>query len=130
MKLSHALFAASICVALTSALGCSDGSSSTTAGTGGTATEGGKAVSSLAIEPKAVTLSKGATKQYKATASYADGSTKDVTDNTDTVWNTSDPAKATVSKTGLVTAIDAAASVTISAEFKGQKAEDTLIISP
>lgn len=128
MKLSHALFAASICVALTSALGCSDTSSGTTSS--GSQTDDGKAVSSLAIAPKAVTLSKGATKQYTATASYADGSTKDVSDNADTVWNTSDPTKATISKTGLVTAVDTTASVTVSAEFKGQKAEDTLIITP
>jgi len=129
MKLSHSLFAASVCLALTTAVGCGDGSSST-AGTGGSTTDNGKAVSELTLSPTGVTLAKGTTKQYTATAKYADGTTKDVTEDAATVWNTSNTAAATVSKTGLVTAVDVNANVTITVEYKGQRASDNLVITP
>lgn len=57
-----------------------------------------------------------ATQQLTATVTYADGSTADVT--ADAEWSSSDDTVATVSETGLVTAV-AEGSATITATFMG-----------
>ena len=56
---------------------------------------------SIAVTPNNPTVTVGKTKQLTATGSYSDGSTQDLT--TQVTWQSSDPAKATVSATGLVT---------------------------
>lgn len=56
----------------------------------------------------------GATAQYSAVANLSNGSTEDVT--TSATWTSSNPGVATVSSTGLVTAI-AQGNVSISATF-------------
>jgi uncharacterized protein YjdB len=56
----------------------------------------------------------GATAQYSAVANLANGTTENVT--TTATWSSSNPAIATVSSTGLVTAV-AAGSASISATF-------------
>lgn len=56
---------------------------------------------SIAVTPNNPTVTVGKTKQLTATGSYSNGSTLDLT--TQVTWQSSDPAKATVSTTGLVT---------------------------
>lgn len=61
---------------------------------------------SIAVTPSTAGIPLGAQQQFTATATYSDGSTKDVTDNA--TWTSAAPAVATVTtKTGLVTALDA-----------------------
>jgi uncharacterized protein YjdB len=47
----------------------------------------------------------------------------------ETIWNTSDPTVATVSKTGLVTVLKPGV-VDISAEYRGIKTDHHFIITP
>lgn len=68
---------------------------------------------SIAVTPANPTVALGATKQFTATGTYSDGTTKDMTGQV--VWTSSDTSKATVGKdTGLGTAV-AAGTTTITA---------------
>jgi hypothetical protein len=67
--------------------------------------------------------------QFAATVKYADGTSKDVTDDPDTVWNTSDAALATV-EDGLVTTISESLDVNISASYLTEKGEEHFAITP
>lgn len=58
---------------------------------------------SIAVTPNNPTVTAGKTKQLTATGSYSNGSTLDLT--TQVTWQSSDPAKATVSTTGLVSGL-------------------------
>lgn len=60
------------------------------------------ALVSLAVTPALATRSLGLTQQYRATGTYTDGSTSDVTSTA--TWSSSDPAKATISAAGLASA--------------------------
>src|SRR5262245_12802577 len=59
---------------------------------------------SMALSPTGPNLAKGRTEQFTATATYSDGSTKDVT--IEVAWASSNPALARVSSTGLVETVD------------------------
>src|SRR5260221_5968289 len=69
-------------------------------------------LSSIAVTPSNPSIVNGTTVQLTATASYSDSSTEDLT--TQVVWSSSDNTKATVSSTGLVTAV-ATGSTTLAA---------------
>lgn len=56
---------------------------------------------SIAVTPNNPTVTSGKTLQLTATGSYSNGSTQDLT--TQVTWQSSDPTKATVSATGVVT---------------------------
>jgi outer membrane protein assembly factor BamB len=56
---------------------------------------------SIAVTPNNPTVTVGKTRQLTATGSYSNGSTQDLT--AQATWQSSDPAKATVGSTGLVT---------------------------
>ncbi|BAV34767.1 hypothetical protein SCL_2490 [Sulfuricaulis limicola] len=58
---------------------------------------------SIAMTPDNPTVTVGKTKQLTATGSYSDGSTQDLTAQVS--WQSSDPVKATVSTTGLVSGL-------------------------
>lgn len=58
---------------------------------------------SIVVTPDKPTVTVGKTKQLTATGSYSNGSTLDLT--TQVTWQSSDPAKATVSTTGLVSGL-------------------------
>lgn len=77
--------------------------------------QNGPAVTSIAVTPSAPVLAPiGATQQLTATATRADGSTYDATATA--TWSSLDPLIATVSVTGLVTAV-ASGSTVITASF-------------
>jgi uncharacterized protein YjdB len=91
--------------------------------------EDDKALSTLEIASGIDTLAVGDSVRFKAVATYADGSTEDVTDDADMVWNTDEPENATVAEDGTVTALDEGP-VTISATFKGKTAEESFLVMP
>jgi len=75
---------------------------------------------SIAISPANVSLlSSGQTSQLKATGTYSDGTTDDLTSVAGTVWTSSATAVATVSTTGLATAVAAGGSLTLFASNPG-----------
>jgi uncharacterized protein YjdB len=134
MKLNQSLFAASLVLGLTAGLGCSGttptgGTSTGGTSTGGSATEDGKVISSVEITPDKATLSRGASQQFHATVHFADGTTEDITESKDAVWNTSEPTVATVTKRGMVSAAKAGI-VDITVEYKGEKANEHFIVTP
>ena len=120
MKLYHPFCAASLFAALFAGSGC-----------GGTSNvvDDGKAVSELQVNPGTTTLTKGAMVQFYAVVIYSDGTSKDVTESDDTVWNTSNPRVATVSDEGMVTGISEGL-VEISANYKGEKATEQFAVTP
>jgi uncharacterized protein YjdB len=120
MKTCQSFFAASLFAALIAGTGC-----------GGTSdiVDDGKAVSELRMSPDTTTLTKGAMLQFHAVVLYSDGTSKDVTESSDTVWNTSNPRIATVSDDGMVTGISEGL-VDISASYKGEKANEHFAVTP
>jgi len=84
-------------------------------------------VSSVAMTPTTSTKAAGATQQLKLVATYADGSTADVTD-ADVKWSSSDTTKGTVDYKGLVTAV-ATGSATITGAYRGSSATCALTVS-
>jgi hypothetical protein len=71
---------------------------------------------SIAVTPGNLSIANGATVQLTATGTYSDNSPQDLT--TQVLWSSSDSTKATVSSTGLVTAI-ATGSTTLTATSSG-----------
>lgn len=71
-----------------------------------------KQLSSIAVTPGNATLAAGSVQQYRATGTFSDGSSSDVTQTAS--WSSSQPAVATIDTTGLATGV-AAGSTTISA---------------
>ena len=131
MKFSQALFAAPLVMALAAGVGCSGtgGTGTEDHPTGGSATEDGKVIASIEVTPEKATLSKGATQQFRAVVRYADGTTEDITNSKDVVWNTSEPTVATVTKNGVVTATKGGlAKITV--EYKGEKASESFVVTP
>lgn len=83
---------------------------------------------SLAITPATPSIAYGASQQFVATASYTDGSTRDVT--VATAWTSATPAVATINATsGLAKSVAAGSSV-ISASYNGKTATTTLTVLP
>jgi Bacterial Ig-like domain (group 2) len=72
-------------------------------------------VTAIAVTPATPSITQNKTQQMAAAASYNDGSVKDITSKA--IWSTSDPSKATVSSTGLVTGVNPG-SATISASSR------------
>lgn len=104
--------------------------SALTAGCGGDDTTAtGKAISELEITSGIDTLAKGSTVKFQAMATYADGSSEDVTEDGDAVWNTDDAEVATVEDDGTVTAVDEGM-VDITVTFMGKTAEETFLVTP
>ena len=132
MKFSLALFTAPLVMALAAGVGCS-GTTPTGGGddspTGGSATDDGKVIAGIDVSPEKATLSKGTTQQFRAIVRYADGTTEDITNSPDVIWNTSEPTVATVSKNGVVTAAKGGlAKITV--EYKGEKGSEGFVVMP
>jgi uncharacterized protein YjdB len=87
------------------------------------------ALASIAIAPTTRTIAKGTTAQFKATATYSDNSTQDIT--AAATWSSSAPAVATISNDttdGLASALTAG-TTTIRAQYNGQSATATLTVT-
>ncbi len=120
------------CTALLCAFmaGCGSDSSPTTT-TSPTNPAGGtnKTIASVSVSPDITTLNKGAVVKFRASVKYADGSSDDITDSPDTVWNTSAASVATVSSDGNVTAVSAGV-VNISVQYKGESGDEHFAVMP
>jgi len=81
---------------------------------------------SVAVAPENGSIGVGTTRQFAATGTYDDGTTKDLTATA--TWLTSNPATATVSMTGLATALAKGATV-ISATSGGITGMTTLTVT-
>ncbi|MEO8798460.1 MAG: Ig-like domain-containing protein [Polyangiaceae bacterium] len=111
---------ASVLVALSlSVVACGSSSS-------GVDSNNGKAISGIDIGGD-VTLDKGATQQETATVEYADGTKKDITSDSDAVWNVGDTGVATVSKTGLITGVGTGAT-TVSITYQDNVSDKKALI--
>ncbi|MDC3959214.1 Ig-like domain-containing protein [Polyangium jinanense] len=89
-----------------------------------------KTVSDLDLTPDTSSMKKGETLQYTLKVTYSDGTSDgDMSRHARVEWISSDPATATVSADGLVTAIDEG-TVTITARFGGEEESETLVIMP
>ena len=129
MKLNQSLFAASLILGLPAGLGCSGTTPSGSTSTGGSATEDGKVIAEIEITPNKDILSRGSSQQFRAVVRFADGTTEDITESKDAVWNTSEPTVATVTPRGMVSAAKAGV-VEITVEYKGEKGEENFIVTP
>ena len=97
-------------------------------GMSGTATLTVEGVSGLALTPSDPSIPVNSTQQFKATATYQDNSTGDVTSLA--AWASSDNTKATISNAGLATAISAKSPYpNIQAGFAGSTALTILTIT-
>jgi hypothetical protein len=106
------------------ATGCSKSPTSpTNPGAGGN--NNNATVTSVTIAGN-VMLSEGATSQLTATANMSDGSSQDV--SSQAVWQSSEPTVATVSATGLVSAVKTG-NTDISATYRGQTGRVTVLVS-
>ncbi|MBC3921114.1 Ig-like domain-containing protein [Undibacterium sp. CY18W] len=85
-------------------------------------------LSTLTVSPLTATVASGGMQQFVATATYADGASRDVTATS--AWTSATPAVATVvSNTGVAKGVVSGSSV-ISASFGGKTASATLTVSP
>lgn len=83
---------------------------------------------SVAVTPATASVAKGATQAFVATASYTDGSSRDVT--VGAAWASATPAVATVNAgSGVATGVTVGTSV-ISAAFSGKTGTATLTVLP
>lgn len=128
MKFSNVVLAVSLALAAAPALvACSDSEEPDNA-TQANDPANGKTISRLTLTgDDRTTLKEGDTTQLKATLEYSDGTTRDIT-SSGAQWNTSDPSNATVSQTGLVTAIDEGG-VEISVSYNGITQKDSIAIT-
>jgi len=88
---------------------------------------GNVALVSIAVTPANVSIAKGATQQYTATGTYADGSTQNLTGLV--TWASSNTAAATISATGLATG-GGTGSTTISATSGSVSGSTGLTVTP
>lgn len=80
-------------------------------------------LTSIALTPGETTVEAGTTRQFTATGSYADGTTRNITDQV--LWRTVDASVATVSPTGVATAVGVG-STTVSATLGSVTGNATL----
>jgi len=76
----------------------------------------GKSITSIAVSPNPATATMGSTTQFKATATYGDSSTADITSTA--TWSVANTAVATINGSGLVLA-NAAGSTSVTAALNG-----------
>jgi hypothetical protein len=82
---------------------------------------------SITLSPANPTVAKGGTQQFRATGTFSDGSTQDLTGQV--VWASANPAIATINAAGLATG-QAVGSTSITATARGVTGSTTLTVSP
>jgi uncharacterized protein YjdB len=121
MKINAPILCACLFMALAATSGCTVSTND--------AVDDGKAIASVNVGPSTTTMTTGTKTQFTATLEYADGTTRAVTSDSGTVWNSSNASIATVSSTGVVSAIKVGV-VTISAEFDTVKGDQEFAVTP
>lgn len=84
-------------------------------------------LASIAVTPATASVAIGAKQQFTATASYSDGSARDISANA--AWTSATTSVGTVSATGLATGLRAGTSL-ITAAFEGKSGTATLTVQP
>ena len=92
-----------------------------------TLTVSNASVTSLVVSPGNPTLADGTTQQFQVIANFTSGPPQDVTSSA--VWTSSDDSIATISPTGLATAVSPGGPITIAASFGGQSADTNLTVT-
>jgi Bacterial Ig-like domain (group 2) len=92
-------------------------------GGGGTPTK----LDSVSVAPQTVAVEQGASQQFKATGTYSDGSSQNLTASV--TWGSSNPAVATINASGLATTVGTG-SVTISASMSSVTGTASLAVNP
>ena len=87
----------------------------------------GAVLSSIAVTPLNPSIKAGSTQQFKATGTYSNNSTQDIT--SEVTWSSSNTAVATVNSAGLATGIAGGSSV-ISATQSSVSGDTTVIVQP
>jgi len=113
------------------ATGVAAGTSTITATSGAisgatTATVTSQTISSIAVTPASPSFAAGSTQQFTATATYSDGTTGNVTSTA--TWTSSDTSVATISNSGLATAV-ATGATTITATVNSVSGNTTATIT-
>jgi uncharacterized protein YjdB len=114
------------CIGTLALTSCQSGSSTTNSGSNSSPT-----LTAVAVTPAAPSVGIGATQQFKATASYSDGSSKDVT--TSAAWSSANSSIASIQSTGqaspgMATGL-AAGAVNITATFSGVSGVTSLTVT-
>jgi hypothetical protein len=84
-------------------------------------------VTLIAVAPLTVTVPKGLTQQFTATGTLADANTQNLT--TSATWSSSSPTVATISNTGLATALTASLTTNITASFNSIPSSPTATLT-
>jgi hypothetical protein len=84
-------------------------------------------LASIAVTPATASVAIGAKQQFTATASYSDGSARDISANA--AWSSATTSAGTVTATGLATGLRAGTTL-ISAAFEGKSGNATLTVQP
>src|SRR5438874_1902375 len=84
-------------------------------------------IASLAVDPVLASVPAGATQQFRATGTYTDGSTADLTSSV--TWSSSDPSLATVDANGLATGVSVG-TATISATSGAVRGSAFIQVTP
>ncbi len=84
-------------------------------------------LASIAVTPATASVAIGAKQQFTATASYSDGSARDISANA--AWTSATTAVGTVGATGLATGLRAGTTL-ITAAFEGKNGTATLTVQP
>jgi hypothetical protein len=84
-----------------------------------------KVLQSIAVTPASATVLSGQTQQFKATGTFSDASTSDITNTA--LWKSLTPAAATINATGLAKAVAAGGSLTLFANNPGAWGNDLRI---
>ena len=131
---AQSLLAAVLLLSIAAVAGCGGSSSSTQTRSASPTAPGG---SLLVINPASVSTVRlsgnltldavGATSQLTATATFTDGTTRDVTN--ESRWGTSNVTVLTVSTTGLITAVDLGRA-SVAANYQGRNTSASVTITP
>lgn len=89
----------------------------------------GKAVTGMDVNSGKPSIKAGSSVQFAAIIQFADGTSKDVTADPATVWNSSDATIAEVSTIGIVDT-KSAGFADISADYKGEKGNNRFAVTP
>ncbi len=89
----------------------------------------GKAVTGMDVNSGKPSFPSGSSIQFEAIIQFADGTSKDVTADPATVWNSSDAGVAVVSAAGIVD-MQSAGFADVSAEYEGEKGNNRFAVTP
>ena len=85
-------------------------------------------LASIALSPSKPSLATGTTKQFSATGTYSDGTSRDISDESELTWSSSSPEVASINDNGLAMAKSAGTSI-IMVSLQGVNGATSLTVS-